>query len=367
MGERTIRRWSQVHRWTSLVCTAFLLLLCLTGLPLIFREEIQQHFYLPAMEQVSAGTVAPSLDRIVAQARSLRPGEVVQLVFFDAQRPIISVATAPSAQTPFERAHVQPFDRRTGKPVAPLAGTTGFLHWMEELHVRLFLGLPGSLFLGAMGLVFLASLVSGVVLYAPFMRRLAFGTIRTTSRRVRWLDLHNLLGIATAAWLLVVGSTGVLNTLDVPIAGYWQATGLTEMTAAYRGQAAPTTLTSLDAAVATAERASPGMRPYSIAFPGNAFSSPHHYALFMAGDSDLTKYLLRPTLVDAQTGRLTAVRDMPLLVRTLFVSRPLHFGDYAGMPFKLLWAALDIVAILVLGSGLYLWLSKRPSRGSMPR
>lgn len=367
MGERTIRRWSQVHRWTSLACTAFLLLLCLTGLPLIFRDEIEQQFYLPAMAQVPAGTVAPSLDAIVAQARARRPGEVVQLVFFDAQRPIVSVATAPGAQTPFAQAHVQPFDRRTGRPVAAPPAASGFLHWMEDAHVRLFLGLPGSLFLGAMGLVFLAALVSGVVVYAPFMRRLRFGTVRQTSARVRWLDLHNLLGIATALWLLVVGATGVLNTLDVPIAGYWQATGLAEMTAAYRGQAAPTRLASLDAAVTTAERASPGMRPYSIAYPGNAFSSPHHYALFMAGDSDLTKYLLRPTLVDAQTGRLTAVRDMPLLVRTLFVSRPLHFGDYAGLPLKLLWAALDIVAILVLGSGLYLWLAKRRSRRGLPQ
>src|ERR1700760_299065 len=39
---RSVRWWSIVHRWSSLVTTAFLLLLCLTGLPLIFHHEIDE-------------------------------------------------------------------------------------------------------------------------------------------------------------------------------------------------------------------------------------------------------------------------------------------------------------------------------------
>ncbi|HAD63764.1 MAG TPA: peptidase, partial [Alcanivorax sp.] len=40
MQQSTIRAWSAVHKWTSLICTAFMLMLCLTGLPLIFHDEI---------------------------------------------------------------------------------------------------------------------------------------------------------------------------------------------------------------------------------------------------------------------------------------------------------------------------------------
>ena len=40
MTARTLKGWYRVHKWTSLVCTEFLLMLCLTGLPLIFHEEI---------------------------------------------------------------------------------------------------------------------------------------------------------------------------------------------------------------------------------------------------------------------------------------------------------------------------------------
>ena len=40
MSGSALRRWRWVHRWSSIVCTLFLLMLCLTGLPLIFDDEI---------------------------------------------------------------------------------------------------------------------------------------------------------------------------------------------------------------------------------------------------------------------------------------------------------------------------------------
>jgi len=91
------------------------------------------------------------------------------------------------------------------------------MNLMLRLHTDLFLGLPGYLFLGFMGLLLVASLVSGVVVYTPFMRKLDFATVRSgSSQRLKWLDLHNVLGIVTLAWVLVVGITGVINTWRCP-------------------------------------------------------------------------------------------------------------------------------------------------------
>ncbi len=88
------------------------------------------------------------------------------------------------------------------------------------------------------------------------------------------------------------------------------------------------------------------------------FSSPHHYTFFMKGNTPVTSRLLKPALVDATNGELTDTREMPWYVKTLFLSQPLHFGDYGGLPLKILWAVLDLFAIVVPGSGLYLWLRK---------
>src|SRR5690606_3514030 len=118
---------------------------------------------------------------------------------------------------------------------------------------------------------------------------------------------------------------------------------------------------SLDKAMTMARQAQPGNNPQFIAFPGGSFSSGHHYAVFFQGATPLTETLLTPALIDAETGVLTDVRPLPIQVQALQMSRPLHFGDYGGLPLKILWAVLDILTIIVLGSGLYLWLGKRRS------
>ena len=103
----------------------------------------------------------------------------------------------------------------------------------------------------------------------------------------------------------------------------------------------------------------PGMKIGFIAFPGTNFASPHHYAIFMRGDTPLTSRLFKPVLVDARTSQVSDSRDLPWYVTILLVSQPLHFGDYGGMPMKILWALLDIATIVVLGSGLYLWIARK--------
>jgi len=69
------------------------------------------------------------------------------------------------------------------------------MHIIHSLHVDLFAGLPGTLFLGFTGALLRVAIVSGVVLYAPFMRKLDFGTVRHDhAARTRLRDLHDMLG-----------------------------------------------------------------------------------------------------------------------------------------------------------------------------
>jgi uncharacterized iron-regulated membrane protein len=360
LSQTAIRRWYLVHKWTSLVCTVFLLLLCLTGLPLIFHQEIDEATRAPALsEQVEAGP-APTYDSIVAKALAARPGEVMMFLTRDLEKPILYATTAPRVDAREDETHILQFDARTGELLKAPPLDEGVMHFLLELHMSLLLGLPGEMFLAVVGLVFVASLVSGVVVYAPFMRKLAFATVRMTrSARVKWLDTHNMTGIIALVWLTVVGVTGVITALSTPIAGLWQMGQLAEMTAPYKAMPPIRRLGSVDAATAAAQAAAPDMSIGFIAWPGTFFSSRHHYAVFMRGDTPLTLRLIKPALVDAETGRLTDIQDMPLYVKALFLSQPLHFGDYGGLPLKIIWALLDVVAIVVLSTGLYLWIGRR--------
>jgi uncharacterized iron-regulated membrane protein len=360
LSQTAIRRWYLVHKWTSLACTAFLLLLCATGLPLIFHEEIDAATRAPALaEQVKPGPPA-SYDDVVARALAARPGEVMMFLSRDAEKPILYATTGPRPDARDEEAHILQFDARTGELLKAPPLDEGVMHFLLELHMSLLLGLPGELVLAGVGLVFVTSLVSGAVVYAPFMRKLAFATVRMgKSPRIKWLDAHNMTGIVALVWLTVVGATGVITALSTPIASLWQMDQLARMTAPYKSAPPIRRLGSVDAAVAAAKAAAPGTSLSFVAWPGSFFSSKHHYAVFLAGDTPLTRRLVKPALVDAETGRLTDIQEMPLYVKAVFLSQPLHFGDYGGLPLKIIWALLDLAAIVVLASGLYLWLGRR--------
>lgn len=362
-----MRFWIWIHKWSSLVCSAFLLMLCLTGLPLIFHDEIDallgEDFEASLVGPASAADGVP-LDTMLATALAQRPGEVPLFMAFSQESPLLTVTTGPAPDAPGEAMTLLFFDRATGAPLGP-APTGGFMEFVLTLHTDLFLGLPGMLFLGAMGFLFVLALISGVVLYVPFMRRLAFGTLRERqSARVRTLDRHNLVGMVALGWMIVVGATGIINALADPLTESWQNGELADMTARYAGEPAldPARYGSLDAAMAAAQAVLPGRSPQFIGFPGGAWSTPQHYAIFFQGDRPLTQNLLTPALVDARTAELTDARAMPAVNQALMLSKPLHFGDYGGMVLKLVWAAMTLLTIWVLWTGLLLWMRRKPGR-----
>ncbi|TZF84100.1 PepSY domain-containing protein [Pedobacter sp. BS3] len=301
----------------------------------------------------------------------MHPQKVVRYIFWDDDEPNqVMMDVAPSMTAPPDSSKYVVLDERTGEILSRPVLNKGFMYIMLQLHTDMFAGIGGKLFLGLMGILFIIAIISGVMLYGPIMKKYDFGMIRSDkSRRLKWLDMHNLLGIVALAWTLVVGVTGVINTLHDVVLGLWQQGQLAEMVAPYKN-AKPVTgkLSSLDEALKVSHNAAPEMKASLITFPGTIFSSKHHYAVFMKGQTPVTSRLLKPALVDAKTGVLTDLRTMPWYVNTLFLSQPLHFGDYGGMPLKIIWALFDIATIVILISGLYLWIARiKASKAQLAR
>ncbi|RMO06680.1 PepSY-associated TM helix [Pseudomonas cichorii] len=362
MKSQTVRRWSIVHTWSSLICTLFLLMLAVTGLPLIFHHEIDHLLGdTPHYREMPADTPRLNLEQLVQAAEAHRPGEVLQYFGWDEDDPNgVMAITAATAGTEPNSSHTFALDARTGEAQEMPSANGGFMMVMLRLHVDMYAELPGKLLLAFMGLLFVVAIVSGTVLYAPFMRKLEFGTVRTgKSTRTRWLDLHNLIGVVTLTWALVVGVTGVISACADLLIASWRNNALATMIEPYRD--APPLLQRAPAThlLDIAEAAAPGMQPDFIAFPGTRFSSEHHYAVFLKGNTHLTAHLATPVLIDAQTLQVSALVARPWYMDALGMSQPLHFGDYGGMPMKILWAVLDVLTIIVLGSGLYLWWVRR--------
>ncbi|MCG6204309.1 PepSY domain-containing protein [Rhodopseudomonas sp. HC1] len=339
-----------------------MLMLCVTGLPLIFHHEIDDLLHEQVKPApVAAGTPLANLDQVIASTLAHEPGHVPHFLIWDpddAATVLVSIGKSIDGDPADNRLAKVDAYRATYLEAPDVTGR--FTYIMLKLHTDMFAGLPGKLFLGLMGFLFCIAIVSGIVVYAPSMRKLRFGAYRRDRPRiVRWLDIHNLSGILLVMWMLVVGFTGVINTWADLVLKVWEFGQLGEMTAPYKDRPLPVNPASIDAAVNLARKIAPDMKPAFVAFPGSIFSSRAHYAVFMRGNTPLTSRLARPVLIDAQTGAFTETRDLPWYVKTLLISQPLHFGDYGGLPLRIIWAILDIVTIVVLITGLYLWLRRR--------
>ena len=344
-----------------------MLLLCITGLPLIFHHEIGHLLgtEVEAPEMRARRPAARRLDRRARRsAKARHPERVVQFVSQEEDDDRLWFVTLTPTPDPTDDFRSVAVDARTGVVLAEPRFDEGFMWVMFKLHVDLFAGLPGKLFLGFMGLLLLVAIVSGVVLYAPFMRKLDFGDVRRDrSPRIKWLDLHNLLGIVTLVWALVVGATGMINTWADLLIKYWQFDQLSTLLAPYRDE--PTLADADRGSVQQFARDGAGSARRARSWRSSPFRarrsrSPHHYTFFMRGNTPLT---VAPAAAGAgrraRPRRSPPRRELPWYLTALLVSQPLHFGDYGGMPMKIVWALLDIVTIVVLGSGLYLWLRRK--------
>lgn len=159
MTSRTLRRWFVVHKWTSLVCTLFLLIVCVTGLPLLFSEQIWDTLVGdddPPYEVLPPGTPNASLDVIVEKARALYPGQIITNVSPDDDEPAVLVSMAPSWQALKDdenypdrhSGHWIKFDARTAKvleqsrpadaPKEPRTWTGIIMGICNRLHTSLF-------------------------------------------------------------------------------------------------------------------------------------------------------------------------------------------------------------------------------------
>lgn len=203
-----------LHAWGGMVFSWLLVPIFIAGSLAVFEPEIS-HWMRP---EVKFADFSQSTAAMLGEARLRQVGAesaVWRLRLPTERAPSIGIGWGKNPRALQE----ETLDVVSGQPLQIRVTKGG--HFFTDLHAELLLEAPGKWIVGAVGIFMLAALVSGVLIHHRILRD--FFTLRPRANRRRaWLDVHNLVGVATLPFLLMITYTGVVILAEafMPAATY---------------------------------------------------------------------------------------------------------------------------------------------------
>ncbi|NVN32252.1 PepSY domain-containing protein, partial [Endobacter medicaginis] len=248
----------------------------------------------------------------------------------------------------------------------PASTAAGFI---DVLHQQIGLPLPHDIampIMGVIALLYATALTSGTLVFLPTLARNLFSLKLFGSAQKAWLDLHNLLGIFSLPFHIVMAVTSVVFAFHEQVFVVQHLT-LSTPPAMHRPHPAagapPVAALPPDAILAAIARQAPGVAVDSIDYlqSGRAMRISVHDP----------RYSLRgPTsgfaTVDPSTGRILSRDYLPgqqprgMSVITVFFA--LHFGSFGGTPVRVLYLLLGLGGAALFYGGNRLWVVARRRR-----
>ncbi len=315
------RAFFQIHLWIGVGLGLYLLLISITGSMIVFRNEVYGAF---SPKPVIVHTSGPRLtkDELKAAAHRAFPGYSVSFIW-EARKPDQAIEIWMERDG---RQKQRLFDPYTGQDLGPaVPNIIRFMAWASDFHTNLLGGEKGRMWNG-IGSVFLSVLsLSGLVIWWPGVRNWKRGLgveWRANWKRINF-DLHSAVGFWTFAFVFMWGVTGVYVVWPAP---FQKAINRFYPLDFYRlpsAQAAPAPAAAKFIPVAEEQ---PAPLPPRRRWP------PPHYS---TGDKILRWFTY------------------------------LHFGNFAGLKTKALWALLGLAPVLLFFTGVLMWWNRVLSREAL--
>ncbi len=369
-----MRKIYVIHQWVSLICALFLLLLTLTGLPLLFRNEINAWNTVnlpPRGEPVALSEIWAGLPQGTAEVSQAFPTKEILAVTPDGEDGTLYFRVKERGGKA-SRAHMRMggeqimYDVRTGAVfdrrdrVYRSEAVQEFMHTMHILHVRLGMEEGGRDFLTVMCVLAVISIVSGVYLYLPMMKTLAFGTRRRRSSRVFWSDWHKLTSIFAGTWAVLMCVSGVFIVLYSVGMRDYQRTAHARAAEHFVVQTQDAPQISAEEAYARIAAEFPQKDVISMRLP----TADSAYYVFQIAEPTVrpTDFALGTQVYLAAGGGEPLLVPVPawLTMAPFFLNMHIHNHELTAE--KIFWALLILMTAAMIVTGIVLWLTRWRNR-----
>lgn len=340
----------KLHLVLALVSSVVVCLLGVTGAIMAFEPEIQHWQRRALVDVVPAGEPHSLLDVSDALMRAY-PAERIT-AFALAETPTRAVGAILARGT----VYINPYTLQiTGLvPSGP-----DWLTNVHQWHLRLLVSW-GKPIVKCAGVIMVFLLLSGLYLWWP-AKRLGITTGHSSFRT--WFDWHNVIGIYTFVFLLVLSLTGVFigfDSVSVPLA--YRLTGSTPIASVPIRQPAIPGAHQLpaDRMVEIAKAALPGAAAFMIQMP----TPSEAFLVRMRFPEDRTPGGRSRVTINSYSGEVLQVdnsRTAPAGRRIEILNRAIHTGDIFGLPSKVVMAIASAMAPMQLLTGVMMWRRRKKS------
>ena len=208
----------QIHLWTGIGIGLYLLMICLTGSVLVYRNELYRAFSPEPVIVVGSGESLTPETLTEAAQRVYPDYDVTDVRTGDTPQHAVEISLRDDGET-IRRL----FDPYTGEDLGdPLPIGYRVSAWMLDLHDNLLGGRTGRKINGIGAFFFIVLAVTGIFVWWPGIRswrRSLTIDMKANWRRLNW-NLHSAFGFWSMPFVLMWGITGVY--LAVP--EWFQAT-----------------------------------------------------------------------------------------------------------------------------------------------
>lgn len=362
MDKATKQSALDAHSWLGVFLGFLLFMVCLSGTVAVFHKEFERWEQpgIPEMSDIDAQTVEKAMSAFRARHPESTDHEFV--VFPTSGIPRLVVENDNVAYFVDENGQLLETER------------SPFTKMLVDLH--LYLNLPhawGMILVSALGAIICTLVVTGIIAHKRIVRD-AFTLRRKGNRQQYKIDLHNRFGLWAAPFHLIIGITGAyfgMAGLIVVLVSQLYFDGDREAAIAKVFTPDPV----LEQEVATPQIGKAIAQMESLA--------PAHELIFLtvheAGSPEqfIEIYTKVPEkMIYSENYRFDTQGEFlgtagyqdghwgKQLVYSLY---RLHFGDFAGVPSKLLYFVLGIMLTVLCVSGMEIWLAKKANPPALTR
>lgn len=371
--------YKEIHTWVGIVCGLFLFIAFYAGAITMLSPAIDQWVQNDFLHPAPLEGMSSLLEKIHDERSDLLKNYTITLMDPDGNKSTFIGYTGghgrrnegASAFTAFlddtNRLQVQKINpAHTGEIINKIHQTIGlpFNHTISEF------------IMGWVALLYGLALITGIVIFLPGLKKNLFAVRVGTNKKKMWLDIHNVLGVFSLPFHLIIALTSVTFAFhDVFYAAQDALFYHHDLNKTFAAARAPTPSINKTGRLLTPPELlnalklqAPHFQPTSL----SAQAGPHGSVMTQVQGMDLHHPMRSLTggfvTLDAYTGAITQKEYMPGLqstssaVLTSFFA--LHFGSFGGI--AMLWAyfILGASGAFIFYSGNILWLETRRKKGS---